>query len=915
MPKEYKHPVMALAIVVSVLAALTMLYFHAKGYSTSLDWSLSAETQLEEITAYSFQKGPVAFELKGEKATLLEAYTGEVIDHLPTLTTVFLWVIFVGLALLTASATYFRQTGFLVFSGVFLLFLFFLRLPEYFGTGNWVMLAAFLPIIGVAFVFHAFWYQTTFAVRVVALLAVFVALGVLMPGGIPAFSNHFLAYSAAPLLMLGFVFVAFIAEEIIYALLHLLTRNKTSQSNFHHLMILGGLYVANLIGYYLNKANIFSIGFTFLNPYMLMVISFGVALWSFRYKYALIEKSLLFIPAFVSVLSLGIVTFAWMGLGFARGLDGIYEGMHYIIVYAHLGFGFFFLAYIVINFIDPLFKGLQVFKIVYKPQSFHYVSARLAGFAAAIAFFAVASKAPLNLVTGVKYSLLADTQMAEGNVDLAVTYYKNADAFGYNAHYTNYSLGHAYLTKGNTQEARRYFQKATERFPSAQAFLNTSNLQPETNTSLATTFLTTGLQYFPDAPELKNNLGLIHLKNERYESALANFDQTESDQEWNQAPTVNKWATLDKLHHLNDEPAVEDYTTGNLAVKTNVLAALLSAGMQASITFPSDQVSAAWPLHRQAFLLNSAYFFTDTTLHRYLKTEINQPQPGMQQSLRKALARNLYLSGRVREAFQTLDYIQQGTSGYRAGEVFNEMGLLALDQHAPLEALDLFDKALENGYADAAFNRAIALLEAGRFDEAKKALDELADEPSANLASQLQNVFVPASDTSATARFNALYYRCMEGSPAELKAALKEFTPESQAIVLRRVAEELENKGASEAEYAAYGISPPSFDGLSDTEMIEVVWERPFDETLLLKASEKMDPTEAYRLLQSALEFNPYSITLLKAHALSAIDLNLPEYARPSIEQLSQLLSVREYLQFEQEWYRRKAAKEAEWPY
>ena len=45
-----------------------------------------------------------------------------------------------------------------------------------------------------------------------------------------------------------------------------------------------------------------------------------------------------------------------------------------------------FLAYIIVNLIDPLAQGLQVYKVIYKPQTFHYVTARLAGLAAVVHF-------------------------------------------------------------------------------------------------------------------------------------------------------------------------------------------------------------------------------------------------------------------------------------------------------------------------------------------------------------------------------------------------------------------------------------------------------------------------------------------------------------------------------------------------
>ena len=920
MRSDFKHPVVLLILSLCLITGLAMFYFQFQGYDSSIGWSLTTESELDEIVTYQFQKGPVEFQIKGEKISLMEAYVGDEIQPSTTITKTYFYLILIGIGILFSAATYLKQTAYIIFSGLFIVFLTLLDLTGYMNEGNWVVLVPFLTIAGIGYIFQGFWYKSVFLIRAIVMSLAMVGLSFLIPGNISSFIPHFFANGLMSLIFLSFAFIILVSEEILFGLLFVLTQAKGSKGNLRHWLILGGIYVANIGAYYLNRAGIFDFTFTFMNPYVLLFISFIVALWSFKYKYELIEKITLFIPVFVSILALGLITFSVLGYGFATGMDGIFEGLHYLIIYAHLGFGFFFFAYVVVNFIDPMAKGLQVYKIVYKPQSFHYATARIAGLMAIIAFYALSSEVSLDLFRATKYDLYGDIAHASGNDDLAITYYKQADYYAYNSHYTNYQLGTTFLNQNKIQAAREHFQKASSRYPSAQSYLNTSNLQSNTDLSLSLAYLNQGLNYFPDQPELKSNLALIQLKNDRYESALAILENTESEQNWNQAPQVNAWKALSNLRDLKSNDPKAAYESGNLAVKTNVLSAMLASGTKAELSFDTTILKKAYPLHRQAFLLNASYVIADTILQNSIEQELLVQGIGLQSQLRRALARNQYLSGKIKSAFQTLDYIQQGTSGARAGEVLNEMGMFALDQHAPLDALAFFEKAAENGYSQANFNRLFALLEASRFVEAKAHLKELvtADSTLKSLEKSLSNVFQPGTDTTLEARFNELYYRGIEWPLEKLQNRLNEFNPNSQQLVLEKLSHEIENGGLDAASYASLQIPIPNYSSLSVDQLIYFAKQRPFDEALVLAASSELktnDAIEAYSLLSSSLEFNRSSIPLLKAHALSAIDINLPDYADSSFDQLSQLLSPADFANFQIYWYKKKAERTSDWPY
>jgi len=922
---EYKHPVVIGTIILSLLAGFSMLFFHVQGYNTSIGWSLTAESELNDVVAYKFEKGPFEFNLTGERITLTESFYGDEIMPLTNLALGYMIGVLLGIALLIACATYLKQWGFLVFSALFALFLTQLNLPDYFEAGQWIILLPFLVLVGVAFLFQSYFKESIFVVRLVAISSAIALLILCIPDGMSGFTNHFFGQSAVSFMLLVFLFLALISEELLFGLLYLLTRTRGAKGNQKHLFLLGGIYVVNLAGYYLNKAGIFDFTFTFMNPYVLMFISFCVAIWSFRFKYELTNRSIHFVPFLVSMLALAIIVFSFLGLGFAKGMDGIYEGTHYLIIYTHLAFGFMFLAYILMNLVDPLINGFQIYKILYKPQAFHYVTARLGGLAMIAAFYFLSSQAAYGLFRSVKYNFLGDIELSEGKKDLAISYYKQADNYGYSTHYPNYQLGTIFLGKGNQPLARNHFEKATNRHQSAQAILNSSNLQRSTGLGLSTSILERGLLAFPDRPELINNLGIIHKKSGISERALSYFSETKITNSWNQAPQANKWAVLSELRDVRNEDSKEAFEVGNPVVKANVLSALIASGQPADFDFDSTVYDQSpFPLHKQSFLLNAALLFADTTLQSQMELELNSTLPGLQPQLRKAQALNLYLSGKVKSSFSAYDQLQLGKSGSLAGSYLNEMGMLALDQHAPKQARDFFDQAIEAGNIPARLNKLVALLEACQFSAASIFLSDLiaSDTVYIPLVSSLRNVFYPGSDTTRELRINEVYYRAADYEPNELYKAIQSFSSATQQMIVRKLVLEIENSqdlemmeayGASE-----FNLSFVDYSTLKKSDVIALAREQPFNERLVLFVGKKLGEEEsidAYNFFHEMLDYNSYSIPILKAHAMSAIDINFPEYADHTMVILSNLMTDLEYAEFQTSWSEKKEKMEEDWAF
>ena len=113
MPSIYKHPVLVGTIVLSLIAGISMLVFRFSGYDSSIGWSVTAETDLDELVTYEVKKGPFDLKIVGDKVTVIESYFGDVIQPMDTISIVYFIGFLTGLAILFAAATYLKRWGYL----------------------------------------------------------------------------------------------------------------------------------------------------------------------------------------------------------------------------------------------------------------------------------------------------------------------------------------------------------------------------------------------------------------------------------------------------------------------------------------------------------------------------------------------------------------------------------------------------------------------------------------------------------------------------------------------------------------------------------------------------------------------------------------------------------------------------------
>ena len=551
--------------------------------------------------------------------------------------------------------------------------------------------------------------------------------------------------------------------------------------------------------------------------------------------------------------SLGIITFAFLGLSYNRGIDGIYQSYYYFIVYFHIGFGGFFFIYIIANFLDPLIKGLEVYKIAYRERNFPYVTARLAGLVTIAAFYFLSGQKPYNLLRSGYYSYLSEKEDLHGNSLLSEEYLSYAEFLGFNTHYPNYKLAWKEWFKGKEFSTKSHFFNAAQRHPSPYALVNFGNIEANNNPNKVQATYEESLRR-SNSPEIENNLGILHLQKNELETAINYFNDVESSNSWNDAPLINKWNVLKKTEAYDSVSVTDDFENGSYGAKANILTSLDRTNQ---MEFFYNGLETAGSVHRQAYLLNSSFLFDHDSIKTLIQRELEvSTNAATNRRLAKALALHLYHKGEINDAFIVLDELQANASQYHKGEYFDALGKFALDQKAYQLADDYFLEAIKYGFEPSRLSRLEVFAALGEEESLTEGLLQILK----------QNPGLTTLANDLLEKYPSYQIQSDESNPIEL------------------------NK-------------------LNTAELISEGGKNAFDEELIISVVEELnarDTLSGYHILVEAVEINPYSVPLLKSYILTALEWNLNAYADQSLEKLSELTDAQDFDLFLAAYNKRK---------
>ncbi|MEQ8470565.1 MAG: hypothetical protein RIC35_05235 [Marinoscillum sp.] len=941
-----------IAITLFVGAVAIYLFQYFQGYDGSIGWNVTTTAESEEFAAYPFKKGPFEFSFTAEKYSLAESFTAGPIKRDLTSEAGFICLILLGLCVIMAVVTFLSRLWFIGVMALLIFFIISLHLPEIevFGFENKssigivIILCAYL-IPG--YLFHAFFSNISFELRLLSFLLVTGLIAIFSGVELTILQEQFTVGSYFGLVIIALIFLMLIAEENVFAILYLITRQKGGKSNHIHFIVFSLVYLGILGLYYGKKSGVINTEVAFFDPFILLSISAVVALWSISYREELYQVFLDKRNALFLLIGTGLVTFGFLSMGMFRGNDPVYEGLHYLIVYTHLGFGAFFFIYIVVNFITPLIRGLEVYKVAYKPQNFHYVSAKLGGLVAVAAFFYLSSKEPFLLFRAGSYNYQGAQAEHLGETLLAGEYYREGTIFGHDNHFSNYKIGYRRLQKQDPEEANYRFGRATKRYPSPQAYINQAGTYAMLNEATPSLIaLKEGIREFPNNPQLQNNLGLTFADLGKKSDATKILSESNLKGQWTNANLVNLWKVID----FDVQKAQDDYTQGNLAVKTNILYSSLGTNQFAELSFDTTYLYPSYPLHRLAFLINASSYFPDPVISKHIERTLANPvSETIYWSAQNAAALSCYGLGDINQALYRLDLLASDVPSKEKGKYLNEMGMIALSEHALDEALRFFEAAIAEGSKPSLLNKQASLLEIGNMEKALAWSDYLIsiDSVYAPIPRDLRAIQT-RQDLSTDLQLFRLYYLYPEYSSAEISALLNEATDENYAASLwTKVSKELliEKRFDDLKKYRAVfnpylakdsfnevdllvalnenrspNVNHPITTALSISDTTERVLalkqianQNALNQPIVLAITsilQNLDQSAAYEVLVKASDIHKSNVALRKQYVIAAARSGLDQYAKDVLAELKTRLTSSEFERFYQEYLTEKEALE-----
>jgi hypothetical protein len=749
-----------------------------------------------------------------------------------------------------------------------------------------------------------------------------------------------------------------VAPEIIVAILSLVTKNTNdftgNNRNVQHFLILCGIYLLNLVLYYLEERGTLELGLFYVGPFWILPISCLVAIRTLKMRAAVLGNIIQVEPFGIFLfLGLAIIGLSTTAYAAATANSPMLKTLEDAILHTHIGFGLALILYIIINFYGLLRQGQPVYRVVYRPAVMPLFTARLAGLILAAAFYLLQGNYWHYVPLAAYNNAVGDVYYAEGNTAFSQQFYRNASTYSYNNHRANYALASLAIKEGRPVPASIFLKKTLEIESSPYAYANLSNLYQQNDLAYdAVSLLRASVKDYPQSGQLYNNLGLRYYQWQSVDSAIYFLNVAAQDGTTREVAQANELALLAQSKiMLNTDSLSTSYSSQGLAGKINLLALLNQQQLYSNTTLPElpDTIWTSVSPLNASLVLNYALqkAEADTALANkvYQRAEAAGASP-YEEQWRSAAALLFYKAGRIDRAFSIMQDLAD-RSIFNSVTYTMVLGQWAMEQNAPLLAADWYQSAQDRGYRAAGIYRALALADGAQINAAKETLLYLPDSslnPKFQQLKQLaliglqQGAGAPDDLISPEAKLRLSYHNLIEPEIDGLLAQLAEDDTEALAKSLNFIAENALATGNLERAIRYFQRIPEAEQSLTLKERIALAraangqavvndwpWatalnkkkyqnaaatlatktkNNPFaTEAILLHAyalNKANQPDEAYNLIRSSLDVNKYSIPLLQAYAVQTLLVGLDTYGEETLSDLRPLMPEMEFSEFEQ---------------
>ncbi len=954
--------------LVFLLATLSLIslsiYHYTSGLDNAIDWIVTSNTEIQKVAVDAFTSGLFNFSIPADNHLIWETFGATSMQVNLSYLYLILATLLVGMPMIHAAISYFPRIPFLIANVILIFLITFIHLEQTmpFGSPDRLPVYIFIGLLlGLGYLFQAFLQETKAILRFLTFLVVYVMMGaaIYYTSTIdwPYLMIAPYAFNAAVILTV--LFIAATAQEVIYFILMLSGRTASSirMNNGKHFLILSTLYLINLLLLYLRNAGHIRVDLSVANEFTLLVFSTLIAFYTIREKKVLFG-SIGFNPwGYYLLGALGIIGFGLIASQAAMVNDPVMDSMEDIISYTHLAFGTMFFFYVIMNFLNPLFQNLQVYRIVYKEVNFPFLTSILGGMVGVAAFFFLANKTPYFEVRAGYFNLHGDINFVKGDLGLARRYYEQGGLYGGNNHKSYYQLATISAIEKDKADFETFMKRSFMKNPSEYAFIRLSDFYKQEGDFFNALFvLREGLQKFPKSSALRNNIAVMYTNLNILDSALIYLDNDLFDSRWENMSVSNSWYVYTKSNLSFEKDSIETLLaeTNNPSVQSNYLAYANSRGLQLTLDNFSVFEDSLLTNSKLSVLNNLAVNNTKIPQNIF-DIIINRSNVVENATYATVLDYDAvvasYHKGDFNTALRILDRLQGGNASQK-GHFLNISGLIALKNGAYRIASEFFRRSLESGDQSAQLNYGIALSEAGMTEEAIRywnrlelittdsSIAQVAFNMSNNLSMSIKEVMGHENDVL---KYQFLKYNGINLSFAECSDILETIMDENAIIgAVNDQIYDLINTGRyTEAEaYEALALSknlpitPKNqlalalaadnmetlkslrtenellqllVDQKTDTSSLKIMADlaiaNPFDITTVLVVIDHLKNNNqlqwAYEVAQAALEINRYSVPLIKTYALTAVEANYTNYGETALLQLLDLVDSEEYHTFE----------------
>ena len=694
-----------------ILLLFILTYFFRS--DLALDWSLKSTAHDHEMVVDTFEIGSIGFDLSASVYLLEENYVGSPVFLSKKLLLVMLLIGFVGISFLLAIFSFFKKTPFIV-SQVALIF--FIVSTNIHGLFEGSVLASKLVasvliiiFVGLGYFFHSINSKPSLFIRFICFGVLIGLVGIIVNIYSQSVIFFIIANIQYGFVAIAIVFLFIIAEELAYCILHFTTSSRGKNSI--HFFILSLLTLGLISLSFFKKTGVYSNLPQIIDPFVLLACSAGVALWSLpkkqEYFNIILSKD---IDARLLMVALGIPSLIFLMLGFVTANDSSYESYHYLIIYFHMAFSGSFLIYVIINFIDPLLKGFPVQPIVFQERNFPYVTSKLVGMVAVVAFFLMTNKEPWLLFRSADYNYKSNLEKGKGQKTTRNYLLKESEIYGHNNHFANYELGGFYESEGDFDKSSHDYIKSTKRYPTEQSFVNAARSTKRSDEEKALKILLEGEFKFPSSGPINNNLLNILINKGAYQIASKKRNLELNYPSCCIVGNINYWR-LQFLTKNNNVDWGNSYSKATSSEKVNIIPSIIYHGIKQ----PGSNIEEGGSAFQKSLLINNLAYVKDIAIHDSMFHESISTiaYPGTQSSIRMAHIYNSYKNGEISNAITFINNYETQLSIPKKAQFYLLKGLIYLDNMQYENSLRAFEKSIEFGNHESKKAKLICQLELG----------------------------------------------------------------------------------------------------------------------------------------------------------------------------------------------------------